>query len=256
MKCVLRVCMVVVLVSLVLPVAAKSEKISAEELAEIRDTQQVTQQKLAEMANLVNRFREEFQAIKGSIDENSYFNSQQRTQIEALEEEVRTLQDRLHLLSLEINDIIEGKMKPGLTEKQKAEADAYLLALDAYNADKLSAARDLWQGFLQKYPRSRFKPNAFYWIGETHFRVADYGNAIKAYQFVVESNPSSPWLRRAIFKQGVSFFELKDYESALAFFTKVALDYPKTSEAWRAQEYQKKTQSILKAQEAAKAISP
>src|SRR3989338_1557143 len=127
MKCVLLVCMVVVLVSLVLPVAAKSEKISAEELAEIRDTQQVTQQKLAEMANLVNRFREEFQAIKGSIDENSYFNSQQRTQIEALEEEVRTLQDRLHLLSLEINDIIEGKMKPGLTEKQKAEADAYLL---------------------------------------------------------------------------------------------------------------------------------
>lgn len=243
-------------VCLAMPVTgqAAGSKITPEEFEQMRQSQQEIQQKLADMTNTVNQARQEFQQIKGTIEESSHFNTEHRTQIQNLEEEVRTLQDRIHVLSLQINDILSGKITPNLSQKQKEEADAYFLGLSAYNADKLTSARDIWSNFLRTYPKSSWKPHTFFWIGETYYRAGEYQKAVQAYQQVVQGSPQGLWFRRALFKQGMSFFNMKDYDSASAFFTKVATEYPKTTEGWRAQEYGHKAAEILKQQSAAKAL--
>lgn len=222
-----------------------------QQLTQIVATQEMLQRKLAEALNALEQSRNEFSQSKGMLDETTYVNQQQASQLEQLSEEVRGLRDRVSLMSVQLDEILAGKGDPKLTEQQKQEATSYLLGMDAYNADKIVAAREVWQKFMQTYPKSRWIPNALYWVAESYFRTGDYTQAVQDYQTVVQKYPQSPWVKRAVFKQGVSFYHMKDYDSATVFFQKVAQSYPQTSEAWRSLEYQNRIKKLKEEQEKA-----
>lgn len=223
---------------------AKS-KVSAETLEQIELSQEETQRKLAEAMNLLEQMRQEFQQYRGSIDQGVYLGNRHQLEIEALQGEMKTLQDHLHLLSAQLDEILEAKFDPKLLGRAKTEADAYLLGLEAYNAGNFKSALQTWKNFLLKYPKSRWKPGALYWIAEIDFQQGNYQAAIQGYQKVIQAFPTSDWTAKALFKQGLSFFKLQDYESALAFFEKVSIDYRKSGEGWRAVQYEQDIRSIL-----------
>lgn len=47
-----------------------------------------------------------------------------------------------------------------------------------YRAKKYDRAIDGFKSFIKKFPKSRFMPNAYYWIGECYYAKADYEDGI------------------------------------------------------------------------------
>ncbi len=101
---------------------------------------------------------------------------------------------------------------------------------------KFSAARNLFQQFVQQYPADKLTVNAMYWIGETYYGDKDYEKAILQFQDVIQKYPTHPKIPAALTKQGLAFYALGDVTNARAILNKVVASYPGTPEADKARK--------------------
>lgn len=115
-------------------------------------------------------------------------------------------------------------------EKQDAEK-GYNEAYDAFKAGKYAEARDLFEKFLTAHGDSDYGDNARFWVGETYFFEKDYERAILEYEKVIKNYPQGNKVPNALLKQGLSFLELGDRESAKLLLNRVVGEYPNTSPA-------------------------
>jgi tol-pal system protein YbgF len=112
-----------------------------------------------------------------------------------------------------------------------ADALAYQAAFDKLRAGNYSAAIKGFGGFITQYPNSSYVPNAWYWMGETHYVNGEYKQAIDNFQQVVAKYPASPKASDAYLKMGYAQYALKDYSAAQATFKGVISHYPGTTAA-------------------------
>jgi len=73
--------------------------------------------------------------------------------------------------------------------------------------------------------------NAQYWIGECHFRLGHYQEALKSFYDVVSYYPLSPKLAASSLKIGQTYTKLKDHEKARMMYERVVDQYPDSAEA-------------------------
>lgn len=90
------------------------------------------------------------------------------------------------------------------------------------------------QAFLKSYPKSIYRDDALYELGNTFVAEDKPKAAIEAYNKLVTKLPNSNYVSKALLKQGLVYYNNDQNEKALGKFKNVAADYANSSEAQQA----------------------
>lgn len=93
-----------------------------------------------------------------------------------------------------------------------------------------SKINDLKQ-FVTKYPRSPYRDDALYELGNTYVAMNNTSLGINAYDQLIRDLPNSTLVPKALLKQGLIFYNADQGNQALEKFKKVVTNYPNTPEA-------------------------
>ncbi|MGB8374433.1 MAG: tetratricopeptide repeat protein [Salegentibacter sp.] len=88
--------------------------------------------------------------------------------------------------------------------------------------------------FVNKYPRSSYRDDALYELGNTYVATNNTSKAVQAYDRLIRNVPGSPLVAKAILRQGLIYYNSDQGNKALERLKKVVSDYPNTPEAQQA----------------------
>jgi len=132
-----------------------------------------------------------------------------------------------------------------VTSKYTAALEAYnkVIELKSVDADYAYFQKALCYGFiakndkkieelnsfLQLYPKSEYRDDAFFELGNTYVAQNKQDLAIKTYDKLNAEFKNGSFTAKAILRQGLVYYNADKDEQALVKFKKVAADFPKTS---------------------------
>ena len=93
---------------------------------------------------------------------------------------------------------------------------------------------DELNAFLQLYPKSEYRDDALFELGNTYVADNKQDLAIKTYDLLNTEFKKGSYTSKAILRQGLIYYNADKDEQALTKFKKVAADFPKTPEALEA----------------------
>lgn len=112
------------------------------------------------------------------------------------------------------------------------ENQAYDAAVQLVLRDKqYDKAITAFQDFIAKYPKSVYRPNAHYWLGQLLFSQKRTDEAAEQFAAVVKDFPKSPKRADAMLKLGVIAQEKGDVAGAKTVFQQIISAYPTSSSA-------------------------
>ena len=218
--------------------AATERELATQQSDRVGQTRQrldtLTQQQAKTQAELDN-LRLELQSINGRFADID----QQRSE---LQEELALVRDDLGLrISALEQQPTAAAGTTGATQSPAATATqpetAYLQAVDMIRKQKQYAnGRKQLEDFLQKNPKHALAPNAAYWIGESYLGEKEYEKAILKYEEVIQNYGEHPKAAAAYLKQGLTFEQLGDRNSARAILEKLTKSFPLSEEAQTAKQ--------------------
>ncbi|WP_291113541.1 tetratricopeptide repeat protein [Flavobacterium sp. UBA6135] len=88
--------------------------------------------------------------------------------------------------------------------------------------------------FLKNYPKSQFRDDALFELGNTYTNENKSDLALKIYDQLISEYKNGSFAARAILRQGLIYYNDDKPQLALTKFKKVAADYPRTTEAMEA----------------------
>ncbi len=98
------------------------------------------------------------------------------------------------------------------------------------NADKISGLKN----FAQSFPKSSYRDDALYELGNVYVSQQNNDQAIAAYDQLVRDVPGSSYVSRALLKKALIYDNNNQSDQAINILKKVATDYPGTPEALQA----------------------
>lgn len=215
----------------------------AEENQPVRSTQ----------ANLwaeIENLKVKVATLEGRLDELNRLVPDMRTDLVNATSTVAGISDTITGLEQELSMISSqlglGQEAPAPSPEEPAEAPEaatpetltaqglYDRALSAFNDRKYEQAQNLWAEFAANYPDHELVPNALFWQGESFYQLKDYGRAVLSYQEVIERFPKSNKFASALLKQGLSFYALDKDKAGRLLLEDVIQQFPQSAEARRA----------------------
>jgi TolA-binding protein len=137
-----------------------------------------------------------------------------------------------------------------VTSKYTSAIEAYnkVIELKSVDADYAYYQKAISYGFVSKndrkiqelnsfltlYPKSEYRDDALFELGNTYVADNKQDLAIKTYDKLNAEFKNSSFTSKAILRQGLVYYNADKNELALAKFKKVAADFPKTPEALEA----------------------
>ena len=85
--------------------------------------------------------------------------------------------------------------------------------------------------FIELHHHSALAPNAQYWMGECHYRLGRYQEALTSFSKVGSYTPLSSKHAASMFKIGLTYSRLGDHAKASLMFNRVVDEYPAGAEA-------------------------
>lgn len=141
----------------------------------------------------------------------------------------------------------EAPAVDGAAEGNVAESEAikreYENAWRAMEKKDYRAAIARFKEFLKKNPKSKLAGNAQYWIGECHYALREFDQAILEFDTVRRRYPQGEKVSAALLKQGFAFAELGEKVNARLILQEVVEKYPQSPEAARAKQKLKSIES-------------
>ena len=98
------------------------------------------------------------------------------------------------------------------------------------------AAISRFKEFIKKNPQSDYADNAQYWIGESHYALREFDQAILEFDAVRRKYPKGDKVTAALLKQGFAFAELGDKVDARLILQELIDRYPQSQEAAMARQ--------------------
>lgn len=89
-------------------------------------------------------------------------------------------------------------------------------------------------GFINRYPRSPYRDDAMYELGNTYVAANNTDQAIQSYNRLIRDVPESALVPKAMLRQGLIYYNNNDGNKALERLRKVVAEFPNTSEAKQA----------------------
>jgi tol-pal system protein YbgF len=117
------------------------------------------------------------------------------------------------------------------SQMQDTSRHLYDRVMEEFKHKDYEAALAGFRFFLELHGQSSLAANAQYWIGECHFRLGHYKEALKSFYDVVSNYPLSPKLAASSLKIGQTYTKMKDHEQARMMYERVVDQYPDSSEA-------------------------
>jgi tol-pal system protein YbgF len=158
----------------------------------------------------------------------------QEGQLKAREEELRELQKHVRLPQM------AGGASAESTEVSAAENESvrsdYEIAWRALEKKDYRLAISRFKEFLQKHPKSKLANNAQYWIGESHYALREFDQAILEFDAVRSRYPQADKVPAALLKQGFAFAELGEKVNARLILQEVVEKYAQSPEAAQAKQ--------------------
>lgn len=137
-----------------------------------------------------------------------------------------------------------------VTAKYWPAMDAYnkVMELKSVDADYAAYQKAISYGFVSKndrkiedltkfvsaYPKSQYRDDVLFELGNTYVTEKKSDLAVKAYEQLVTEYPTSSYASKAILRQGLVYYNAEKDAQALLKFKKIASDYPKSPEALEA----------------------
>ncbi len=167
--------------------------------------------------------------------------------ITALRGQIEVLQHRLDAIEkaqadaqkqLDASNQVAALQKKVLdaAEHPTDRAAIYALARQKLEQGLTQRARELFQDFLQRFPKDELAPNAQYWLGETYYAEKKWNEAIVEFQKVLKEHRSSDKVPDAFLKIGMSFQAQGDCHNALLFYEEVMQSHKSSPSAKVARE--------------------
>ncbi len=100
-----------------------------------------------------------------------------------------------------------------------------------------------FKDFQKKYPKSSLSSNAQYWIGESHYALREFDQAIIEFDAVRTKYPEAAKVPAALLKQAYAFAELGENTNARLLLQEVVEKYAQTPEATQAKQKLKSLES-------------
>ncbi len=121
-------------------------------------------------------------------------------------------------------------------ELAASEQRAFDEGLSQFKAANYGGAIQSLSTFLQRYPDSVYLPQAYFWLGSSHFAQFDCANAMPAFQTVVSRFASSPRAADAMLNIAICQLDRKDKGAARETLDNLIRKYPNSPAASAARE--------------------
>ena len=224
----------------------------------LADTRANMQQLQREFSALKERIEETRYQVGRQIGQSSRDGDQRVKDLEArvakLTEGFKAQEGQLKAREDELRELRKSIQQPtGLnvpaetTEISAAENDTvrrdYETAWRALEKKDYRLAVTRFKEFLQKHPKSRLANNAQYWIGECHYALREFDQAILEFDAVRSRYPQGDKVPAALLKQGFAFAELGEKVNARLILQEVVEKYAQSPEAVQAKQRLKSLES-------------
>lgn len=220
-----------------------------EEVSSLKRIVQAQSTNMAEAINQNQQILNQFQTLKGQIEQSLHQNKNQERKIQELTRMVEVAEDKAQLLLKQLEEIkVAGGFKAAQTKRMN-EYKSFEIGVSFLNQGQFEKAQKSLSAFLKKYPRSIFAASARYWIGESYFAMGDYPKAIDEYEQVIKNFKSSSKVPHAMLKQGFAFFEMNQITEAEIFLNRLIQTYPKHLATQRANQKLRQIKEMQKAKE-------
>ncbi|MEJ2716206.1 MAG: tol-pal system protein YbgF [Deltaproteobacteria bacterium] len=114
-----------------------------------------------------------------------------------------------------------------IPDDERAYREAYLLV----RRGSLNEAVPLLEAFVKNHPKSRYAPDAVYWLGECLYGQGRYDEAVLQFDRVIKEYKGSKKELSALLKQGQAFTKMGDAKSARIIFQQLINEHPHTAQA-------------------------
>ena len=121
-------------------------------------------------------------------------------------------------------------------QQNGADADYahYQKAISYGFVNKQDKKIDDLEMFLKTYPRSTYRDDAMFSLGDVYISENKTEKGIEAYDRLIRDMPRSSYVPKALLKQGLVYYNANNGDKALSKFKKVVAEYPGTDEAIQA----------------------
>jgi tol-pal system protein YbgF len=167
---------------------------------------------------------------------------EQDGQLKAREEEVRELQKNIRQQQAVTGGTSAEKSEISAAENE-AERSDYEVAWRALEKKDYRLAITRFKEFLQKHPKSKLANQAQYWVGESHYALREFDQAILEFDAVRSRYPQAEKVPAALLKQGFAFAELGEKVNARLILQEVIEKYAQSPEAVQAKQKLKSLES-------------
>lgn len=186
---------------------------------------------LINLASEIDRLRTDIAGVRGQIEllSNDIANAQRRQR-----DLYADLDQRLR--GLETKAVAAAAAEARRAELAQNEQLAFEAALAQFKAGDYNAAIQSLSAFMQRYPESTFLPQAYFWLGSSHFARQDCALAIPAYQTVTTRFANSPRAADAMLNIASCQLDQMDKGAARETLERLLAKYPGTPAATTGQE--------------------
>ena len=217
-------------------------------LADTRANLQQVQGELSSLKELIDATRHQ---VGQQIDNTSRQGDQRVKDLEArlakLAEGFKTQGEQLQLREDELKEAKGLQLPPETTEMAAAENETirrdYEVAWRNLEKRDYRIAIARFKDFQKKHPKSTLAGNAQYWIGESHYALREFDQAIIEFDAVRTRYPEAAKLPAALLKQAYAFAELGEKTNARLLLQEVVEKYAQTPEATQAKQKLKSLES-------------
>ncbi len=125
------------------------------------------------------------------------------------------------------------------SEQMAGDEAAYLSAKKIFDNGNYSRAIKSFSEFKNKYSKSKYIPNAIFYIAQSYYNNKIFDKAIINYDYLINTYPKSNKVIDATLKEGISFIKIGDGTDGKYLLSKVVEQYPKSRQAKIARKYLK-----------------
>ena len=213
--------------------------------ASLADTRANLQQVEREISSLKELIEETRHQVGRQIDHTSREGDQRVKDLEArlgkLAEGFKAQGEQLKLREDELKEVRKGlQLPPEATEMASAENETirrdYEVAWRNLEKRDYRIAIARFKDFQKKHPKSSLAANAQYWIGESHYALREFDQAVIEFDAVRTKHPEAANVPAALLKQAYAFAELGENTNARLLLQEVVEKYAQTPEATQAKQ--------------------
>ena len=125
-----------------------------------------------------------------------------------------------------------GKHPPRESDPDKvSQASAFRSAYKMYLNGQYERSAVEFSRFVRNFPTAALTPQAYYYLGDSHYIKKEYDAAAQSLQHIVTEYPSNQYVPSALYKLGLVMVETDQTSTAQQLWARVVQEFPDSPEA-------------------------